>query len=822
MEALHDPVLIFAVLIGVVLAARLLAPKVRVPDMVLLLGAGALLGRHGLGLLERDGAIRLFGDVGLVYIMFLAGLEIDLYQFARTRRRSIGFGLTTFLVPQVLGTLAARTWLGLDWPGALLMASLFASHTLLAYPVASRLGIHRTEPVTVSVGATIITDTLALLVLAVVVDAAKGIPMDARFWLGLGAGMLTLVLAIGQLIPRIARWFFRRVTESGPAQFLFVLAVVCGCAYVSHYARMEPIIGAFLAGAAFNRQVPEQSPLMNRLVFAGETLFIPIFLISVGMLVDPRAIAADPDAWRVMGVMVGMVLVTKGLAASFAGKLFGYGRAERQVMFGLSVVQAAATLAAVLVGYNAGLLDAAALNGAIAMILVTVPLGSWVVDKAGRKMALSAQVPRRGAKATEQRLLLPVSKPETASRMMELAFLMRDKAVAGTLYPLTIVMDDEGGEEAVARGEKLLAQCMTHASAAEVGVEPHVRVDLNPADGILRAARELRISTVLTGWGELASRGSRLFGSVNQHLTETCPARLMVCRILRPPATNRVLRVPFPPLSEHREDLSLLLREIRILARQMGVDLHVYLAGKAAPALRAEIERTQPVGRTVFSTEETWASARQRLLEDLDEDALLLLPQIRRNTALWTPTLDRLPDIIAQRFPGVNFIVAYPPLATRRTEDTAPVALPAGGGFPALRGVNLPRDVAGEARVRLLLGLGFDDDPDLAVAAAEPLIESARFNPVELVPGVILLHAHSGERAEPVLLVGFGEIQGAFFGIEPGPRILLGLVSPRDDAPELHLRSLAAVAKRFRQEGISERLGAAKSAEEVCRVLTGL
>ena len=337
-----DHVLIFTIIISMILLAPLLGGLLKVPDMVLLLVAGAALGANGLGILERNEAITLFGEIGLLYIMFLAGLEIDLYEFSRTKLKSISFGFVTFLIPQVLGAVVVYYVLGnWTWAASILMASMFASHTLLAYPVAAKLGIHRSQPVTISVGATIVTDTLALLVLAVIVDASQDIELNTRFWVSLVLALLVMVFAIALIIPRLARWFFKHVSESGGTQFLFVLTVVCACAYFSQFARMKPLIGAFLAGAALNRQIPEHSALMNRLEFVGNYLFIPFFLISVGMLVDPAVLVADPETWKVIGVMVGMVVVTKFLAAWIAGLVFGYKSHERNVMFGLTVVQAA-------------------------------------------------------------------------------------------------------------------------------------------------------------------------------------------------------------------------------------------------------------------------------------------------------------------------------------------------------------------------------------------------------------------------------------------------------------------------------------------------
>jgi len=813
-----DHVLIFTIIVSMILLAPLLGALIRVPDMVLLLMAGAALGANGFGVLERNEAITLFGEIGLLYIMFLAGLEIDLYEFSRTKMKSIGFGFITFLLPQVLGAVVVYYVLGdWTWSAAILMASMFASHTLLAYPVATKLGIHRTEPVTISVGATIVTDTLALLVLAVIVDSSQDIALDLRFWATLVAAMLVLVLVIGFLIPRIAHWFFKHVSEAGGTQFLFVLTVVCACAYFSQYARMKPLIGAFLAGAALNRQIPEHSALMNRLEFVGNNLFIPFFLISVGMLVDPQVLIGNPETWKVIGIMVGMVVVTKYVAASIAGLMFGYKTSERNVMFGLTVVQAAATLAAALVGFDAGILNDAALNGAIAMIVVTVPLGSWVVQHSGRKMAL-ADVGTSRVHRLEQRLLLPVHKPEAVKPLMELGLLLRDKSTPGGLYPLTIVSDQQDTTHAVADGEKLLAQCINQASAAGVEVEPQLRVDLNAVDGMVRAVRELRATTVITGWGDTLSTGNRIFGTTQHNLTEICPSRVMLCRLPRPLATNKTLRFPLPPLAEYRKDLSTLLRETKLLAKQAGVKVHLYLSGPQAENLQTQFEKMQPGCETKVTLCKTWKECRQKLFADIEADDLVVFPQIRRDTALWTPTLDSLPEILVRQFPDINLLVVYPEIQSGEGFQ-GPIAMPAGSAFPEIRGVDLHPGAPDEAQISQLVKDGLPEDPEMVGKAIPALIDSAKLTPVELAPGVILLHGHCGLRDEPLLLVGYINGMETFFDQEAPPHILIGLLSPQDDAPEVHLRSLARVAKRFRLHGIREKLDAATQAAEVCRVL---
>lgn len=661
MDPISNSILIFTILSLLILAAPLLSSKTRIPDIVLLMAAGAALGPHGFHLIQRNSAITLFGEVGLVYIMFLSGLEIDLYEFNRTRKRSIGFGLITFLIPQILGALGVHYALNLSWAASMLVASMFASHTLLSYPVASRLGIHKTEAVTVAVGATIITNVLALLVLAVVVDSAGGTPLDLYFGIRISAGMMLLVLATWWGIPRLARWFFQNVTESGGSQFMFVLAVTCACAYLSNYARMEPIIGAFLAGAAFNRLIPERSPLMNRLVFAGNTLFIPFFLISVGMLVDPSALTGRLEVWKVIGVMVGLVMLTKWIAAWAGGKLFGYSRDETGVIFGLSVVQAAATLAAVLVGLRVELLTADILNGAIGMILVTVLVGAGCVESYGRRIALRKEQPH-DAGSREQRILISVANPISAIRLMNLALFLRNPDLAGALYPTTIVRQQNQTGDAVAQGEAGLEKCMNAIETTGERIIPGVRVDLNPADGIVRAAGDLRVNMVLTGWGGEHTPSARIFGSVNRKLSEICPTRLFLCRILSPLNTMKRILLPCPPLTEHRNDLDLLFADAKRLCKQLGAELIVYVHGDNTAPLADLLKSTAPKCALSIESHPNWAASREAFFRSITPDTLVLLPQERKNSMRWTPSLGRIPELIAARYPHVNFLVVFPAL----------------------------------------------------------------------------------------------------------------------------------------------------------------
>ena len=814
---LSDETLVFTLLLVVILAAPLLAERLRVPDLVLLLLAGTVLGPNGFHVLARDRAITLFGTVGLIYIMFLAGLEIDLHRFLGTRRRSLTFGLLTFAIPQGLGTLAGRYVLQLEWQSSILLASMFASHTLLAYPIASRLGITRSEPITVTVSATIITDVLALTVLAVIADSRRGAELGFAFWVGITVGMAALLLLTWWGIPKLTRWFFHNVTEAGGAQFLFVLATVCGCAYLSHFAKVEPIVGAFLAGAAFNRLIPEHSTLMNRVVFAGNNLFIPFFLISVGMLVDPRAMVSSPRTWAVAAVMVVAVVATKYAAAWTAAKWFGYENDAREVMFGLSVVQAAATLAAVLVGYDLEIFDEAVLNGTIAMIAVTCPLGAWVVARYGRRLARNAPAPVQPRGRT-QRMLVPVNRPDTAKPLLELAFVLRDSAIPGTIDALTVVQEEGDTEEAVIHGEHLMGYCLNQAAAADTAIEPSVRVDANPSDGITRAAKELHSDVVLCGWGVARGFGSRLFASVRGNLLNACDSRLLFCRLVRPLATNRRVLLLWPPLAERRRDIESALDETKRLARQIGAEIRVYLADKEPGMLREHLAGGPDARPLAVVPSPSLSAAQKRLAQDVGEDDLIVLLCERRSASLWSPGLERLPEQIAAQFPQNSLLVAYPGLTTNQDSSFLPVESQNVRGLP-LFAVELPAggtlsDALGEMTAR-----AFPAPAGLAEETQRLLLGAADSFPVTLGTGTVLLHGHSEILQAPALIVGMGQGSWELPGVDEEARVLLALLSPRDLPPEHHLGWLKFLALAFHDPAVAARIESAASAEEIAAVL---
>ena len=312
---LKDPVPIFSLVLFIILLAPILLRKLRIPSIIGLIIAGMLIGDHGFKIIEK-GSIDLFAKAGLLYIMFLAGLELDMTEFRKNRYRSMVFGAFTFFIPLTMGFVVCTYVLHFNFMATLLVSSMFATHTLVAYPLASRLGITKNEAVTVAVGGTIITDTAVLLILAIITGAQAG-NLNTYFWVRLGISLTIFAVIILWLMPMLGRWFFKKIKDDKTSHFIFVLALVFASAFLAELAGVEGIIGAFLAGLALNQLIPHTSPLMNRIEFVGNALFIPFFLISVGMLVDLRVLLKGPDALIIAGALTIMALSSKWLAAFF-------------------------------------------------------------------------------------------------------------------------------------------------------------------------------------------------------------------------------------------------------------------------------------------------------------------------------------------------------------------------------------------------------------------------------------------------------------------------------------------------------------------------
>ena len=557
---LTDPVLKFLLILVIILAAPLLLNKLRIPHLLGLIIAGAIIGPNGFNLVLRDSSIILSGTAGLLYIMFLAGLEIDLGDFKKNKWKSLTFGMYTFLVPMALGTLVGLYVLNFSMLTSILLASMFASHTLIAYPIISKLGITKDKAVGITVGGTMITDTLALLVLTVIVEMAVG-DVDDWFWYRLGAAIILFFAFVMIVFPIVGRWFFKRC-EDNVSQYIFVRVMVFLGAYLAELAGLESIIGAFLAGMAVNRLIPSTSPLMNRVEFVGNAIFIPFFLIGVGMLIDYRAFFTNWDTIKVGAVMIVVATVAKFVAAWLTQKTFRMSVDQRRVIFGLSNAQAAATLAAVMVGYNvilgetpAGepirLLNESVLNGTILMILVTCTMASFSAQKGAHNIAMNdVSEEKEGTGEHQERILIPVSYEKNVTELVNLSTAIKSKKNKNGLFALNVINNQASDDKAFKQSKKVLNMAVTTASATDNVLQDLLRYDLNVANAIISVIKEQGITDLVLGLHQGKGVVSSFLGNMTEAILGQSNVTTLIYRPIQPIATVKRHLVVVPARAE--------------------------------------------------------------------------------------------------------------------------------------------------------------------------------------------------------------------------------------------------------------------------------
>lgn len=650
----NAPILIFGFAMLLVLLAPLFIRLLRLPSIVGLIAAGALVGPNALGILERDATIVLLGTVGLLYLMFMAGLEIDLNEFGRAKGKSFTFGLVSFAVPQAAGTAVAYYLMDFSLSASALLGSVLASHTLLAYPIASRLRIGKTESSTMTVGGTIVTDTAALMVLAVVVGSQKG-ELDTEFWITLCGALALYIVGVFVVVPRLGRWFFRRVEEA-EAQYIFVLAMLFVCSLLAEVAGVEAIVGAFFAGLALNRLIPESSTLMNRINFVGNALFIPFFLISVGMLVDVRVFFEGINAVIVAGLLTGTVVITKFVAARGVQKIFRFSNDEGWVIFGLSVPQAAATLAATLIGFDIGLFEASTVNGTIVMILVTCVLGPAVVERFGRRVAEAQATTRGSSHGPVQRILVPLVDTSMLESTLSLAMSLRDPHGEEALYPVTVVRDDDSSAgEAVAIAEKVLGEVEHFAAAASVAVVPLTQLANETPIGLTRAIVERRISDVVVGWDARPSEG-RIFGRNIDRLLTDSKSELFIAHITGPLNTARRTVVAVLPGTPEGDGFGRAVSSLKKLANQLGALLTVLSLRSERPVVESRFASASPSVSVTHLAVDSLQALLDSMAENMDAADLAAIMGSRAVLLGDDDTIRELPCRLPDLVPG-NFFV---------------------------------------------------------------------------------------------------------------------------------------------------------------------
>ncbi|MDO9593756.1 MAG: cation:proton antiporter [Lutibacter sp.] len=673
---LKNPVLLFSLLLFIILFAPILLNKLKIPHLIGLIIAGAIIGPNGLNLMLRDSSIILFGTVGLLYIMFLAGLEIDLAEFKKNSKKSLVFGLYTFIIPMVLGTLTGIYFLKFSIMTSILLASMFASHTLIAYPIISKLGVAKNRAVNITVGGTLITDTLALLVLAAIAGMSTG-EVNSFFWMRLSVSVVIFGLIIMFIFPIIGRWFFKRFDDN-ISQYIFVLAMVFLGAFLAEAAGIEAIIGAFLVGLALNRLIPQTSPLMNRVEFVGNALFIPFFLIGVGMLIDFSVFFKGFDTIKVAATMVVIATTSKFIAAWLTQKTFNFTVDERRLIFGLSNAQAAATLAAVLVGYNiilnnaeiesaaligqviapVRLLNESILNGTILMILVTCTIASFIAQKGAQNIALSeVSNTDNSEQENPEKILVPVNNPETLEELIKLALTVKSRTNKTGIYALAIVDNQNSDGAKDKQAKKILNKAVVTASSADVHLKELLRYDLNIVNGISSVVKEHKITDLILGLHEKKGISDNFLGNLTGGILTKSNPTTLIYKPSQPLATIKRHLVFVPVYAEKEIGFPFWLIKVWNIARNTGAKLVFYANAQTLKFIK-DINTKHPVD-SEFIEFDDWNDF-LIISRDVKIDDNLILVLSRKDRPSYHNNMTKIPNYLNKYFKSTNFILIYP------------------------------------------------------------------------------------------------------------------------------------------------------------------
>lgn len=653
-----NSVLVFSLILFIILLAPILLKRLRIPGIIGLIISGIVIGPHGLNLIEKNSAVNLFSTIGLLYIMFIAGLELDLGEFRKNRNKSLVFGFLTFILPISLGIPVCYYLLGYPLDTSLLTASMFATHTLIAYPIVSRLGISKNEAVAITVGGTILTDTAVLIILAVISGAEKG-GLTSDLWIRLGVSITIFLLIVAFIIPRIAAWFFKRLEDEKNAHFIFVLSVVFFCAFIAELSGLEPIIGAFAAGLTLNRLIPPTSSLMNRIEFVGNSLFIPFFLISVGMLIDIKVLSQGTQALIVAGALTVVALAGKWLASYTTGYIFSFSPAQRNLIFGLSSAHAAATLAVILVGYNIGLIDDNILNGTIVLILVTCLVASFVTEDAGKKVVLESESEEtKEITLKTQRILAPVSNPITMEKLIDFAITIKEPKNAVPIIGLTVVEDGDRAQIKLLQARKMLDKVILHAAAADQKVEITATIDQNVSNGIQRVAKEMFITDIVLGWSPKNKISDIIFGKTFEGLISQTTQNVFLTRFTLPLNVHKKLLLVCPAFVEREEGFTQWLGRTMRLAGQLSMDVALY----ATEDTFSEIKEYMTSNKIAVSLQFVPTRSLRDLLKTLklNVNDMLVLVLSRKGNVSHNPYFYELPEKIVKMFTENSVVFIYP------------------------------------------------------------------------------------------------------------------------------------------------------------------
>lgn len=654
-----EPTWVFLGVLCIILFAPLLFNKLRMPHIIGMILAGLLVGPNGLNILLRDDSFELFGKVGLYYIMFLASLEINLQEMRQAKGGAILLGLSVFALPIIFGIFTNMVVLKYSLITSVLLASMYASYTLLSYPIVARYGLSRLRCVNFVVGGTMITDTLTLIVLAVVSGMFAG-EVDASFFIFLLFKLIFITAAIVFIFPPLARYFFRKYND-GVIQYIFVMALLFLGAGMMELAGMEGILGAFITGLVLNRLIPHSSPLMRRIDFVGNAIFIPYFLIGVGMMINLKVFFGNPYALVVAGAMIATALAGKAAASWITARVYKMSLSEQMLMFGLSTSQAAATLAAAIVGHKIILPDGSpllsddVLNGTILLILVTCIVSSLVTDRSSRSIAVSGEVLDKPAN-TSKKMLLALANPNMVDRLMDLALLLRKENAKEPLSAVNVVLDED--EQMRVRAQKVLDKAANIAASVNVPLLTKVRLTTNLSYGIIHEMKENDYRELIVGFHQKETANDSFLGGVLPELLNGINTQIIMARLNIPLNTIRCIHITFPAKAEFEAGFQHWVEETARMATGLGCKIIYHGHINTMAHIKTNLKNFSGLKCEFYETD--GGNDLKRLSQIIADDHLLIIVSARRGSISFRPSLDHVFVQLQRDYRETSVLLVYP------------------------------------------------------------------------------------------------------------------------------------------------------------------
>jgi len=664
---LKSPVLIFSTILFIILLTPIVLRKMKIPAIIGLIISGVVIGPNGLGiigekLLESDGSVKLFSTIGLLYIMFMAGLELDMKEFKKYRIKSFTFGFLTFIIPISLGFPICHYGLGLNMTASFLTASMFATHTLVAYPIVSKLGISKNSVVAITVGGTILTDTAVLIILAIISSSVEG-QLDFSFWMRLITSLAIFTFIMFAIIPRIAKWFFSKLESEKTAHYIFVLSIIFFAAFLAEMAGFEHIIGAFVAGLVLNKLIPHSSALMNRIDFIGNALFIPFFLISVGMIVDYKVLFTGPWALIVAGVLTTFAVFSKWLAAYITQLVFRMTGTERQVMFGLSTAHAAATLAIIIVGFENGILNSQVVNGTILLILVTCMVASFVTENAGKRLLIQLAESGDDSELTQvsrnQHLLIAINELNDSEHLIDFSVLITDKRVLNPISIVSVLPNNQEAEQRIRTTRKEMDEIVRHFSGGEFSVNVVTTIDHNQTSGIARVSKELFTDILILNDSRKMNLLKRFVGDDRNHLLDVCDKNIFFCQLDKPSVYYGNIKLICTEFAHLEVGFVSWAERLLRLGKELNIVIEFYGSDESFEML-IKVKKSSKIFATLKHKELNQIEDYFLQNQVVDNDELIVFCSARSGSVSYSTVVDSFPSKIEKAYPENDFILIYP------------------------------------------------------------------------------------------------------------------------------------------------------------------